>query len=62
MKIAVLGGERYDDIRKIREFIFNIKQNADPYATIVTRGKRIGAEYWIKKYTLEFGLKYEVGS
>jgi len=58
MKIAVIGGERYEDIRKIREFVFNIKQKLGTHVTIATRGKRIGTEYWVKKYALEFGLGY----
>jgi len=58
MKIAIIGGERYDDIRKIREFIFNIKKKIGTDIKIVTRGKRVGCEFWVKKYTLEFGLDY----
>jgi hypothetical protein len=58
MTIAIIGGERYDDIRKLREFIFNIKVKLGTNVKIATRGKRIGTEYWVKKYALDFGLGY----
>lgn len=56
--IALIGSSRYDDNRKIREFIFKIKETFGENTNIITRGNTDGCERWVKKYTLDFGLRY----
>lgn len=61
MKIGIIGSNLYEDEMKIKKFIFNLKtkMNADPSTiTIISRGGKDGAEYYIKKFALEFGYQY----
>ena len=56
MKIGVVGNSFYERRRKIKEFIFKLKQKGN--IEIVGGGNRLGADRYIKKFTLEFDLPY----
>jgi|APSaa5957512535_1039671.scaffolds.fasta_scaffold71086_2 hypothetical protein len=56
MKIGVVGNSYYERRRKIKEFIFKLKQKGN--IEIIGGGLRLGADRYIKKYTLEFDLPY----
>ena len=56
MKIGITGSSTYEDKRKIKEFLFKFKNHDS--VEIVTRGTKDGADKYIKKYALEFGLNY----
>ena len=56
MVIGVTGSNKYEDKRKIKQFLFKFKDESD--IEIVCRGNKDGADKYIKKYALEFGLKY----
>ena len=56
MKIGITGSSVYEDKRKIKEFIFKLKNHDN--IEIVTRGNKDGADKYIKKYALEFGVTY----
>ena len=59
MKIAVIGSRRYENKKKIKDFIFNIKREFGENTTIVSGGCKQGADRYAKKYALELGLQYE---
>ena len=71
IRIALVGSWQYTNRRKIKDFIFKIKQQYGDSAIIISSGGGrapnlvaegrigIGAEGYVKKYTLEFGLRYE---
>ena len=71
IRIALVGSKQYTNRRKIKDFIFKIKQKYGDSAIIISSGGGrapnlvaegrigIGAEGYVKKYTLEFGLRYE---
>ena len=59
MKIAIVGSRRYENKRKIKEFIFKIKKEFGDNTTIVSGGCKDGADRYAKKYALELGLQYE---
>ncbi len=59
MKIAVVGSRRYENKRKIKEFIFKLKEEYGTDTIIVSGGAKQGADRYAKKYTLELGLQYE---
>ena len=59
MKIAIIGSRRYENKRKIKEFIFKIKNEYGENTTIVSGGCKQGADRYAKKYALELGLQYE---
>ena len=56
MRIGVTGSNEYEHKRKIKEFLFKFKDQAG--IEIVCRGNKEGADKYIKKYALEFGLNY----
>jgi len=59
MKIGIVGSRRYENKKKIKDFIFKIKQEKGEDTIIVSGGCKDGADRYVKKYTLELGLRYE---
>ena len=58
MNIAIIGSPKYENIRKLREFLFTIKEKLGTDVNIITRGNKDGCEKHIRKYSLEFGFRY----
>ena len=56
MRIGVTGSNKYENKRKIKQFLFKFKDEAD--TEVVCRGNKDGADKYVKKYALEFGLNY----
>ena len=59
MKVAIIGSRRYENKRKIKEFIFKLKNQYGENTIIVSGGCKQGADRYAKKYALELGLQYE---
>ena len=59
MKVAIVGSRRYENKRKIKEFIFKLKKEYGEDTIIVSGGCKDGADIYAKKYALELGLQYE---
>ena len=59
MKVAIVGSRRYENKRKIKEFVFKLKQQYGDKTIIVSGGCKQGADKYAKKYALELGLQYE---
>ena len=59
MKIGIVGSRRYEDKKKIKDFIFKLKQEHGTDTIIVSGGCKDGADRYAKKYALELGLQYE---
>ena len=59
MKVAIIGSRRYENKRKIKEFIFKLREAWGTGTTIVSGGCKAGADKYAKKYALELGLQYE---
>jgi len=58
MNIALIGSPTYENVRKLRDFLFTIKENLGNDVNIITRGNKSGCEKYIRKYAIEFGLRY----
>ena len=58
MKIAIVGSRNYTNTRKVKEFIFNLKQQFGNELEIVSGGQKHGADGYAKKFALEFDVKY----
>jgi len=58
MKVAVLGSRDYQNIRKIKDTLFQLKQKFADKLIIVSGGAKHGADKFARKYALEFGLRY----
>ena len=59
MKIGIVGSRRYENKKRIKDFIFKIKQEKGGDTIIVSGGCKYGADRYAKKYALELGLRYE---
>ena len=59
MKIGIVGSRRYENRKRIKDFIFKIKQEKGEDTIIVSGGCKDGADRYAKKYALELGLQYE---
>ena len=59
MKIGIVGSRRYENKKKIKDFIFKLKQEHGDNTIIVSGGCKDGADRYAKKYALELGLQYE---
>ena len=59
MKVAIVGSRRYENKKKIKDFIFKLKQEYGTNTIIVSGGCKQGADRYAKKYALELGLQYE---
>ena len=59
MKIGIVGSRRYENKKRIKDFIFKLKQEHGTDTIIVSGGCKKGADKYAKKYALELGLQYE---
>ena len=59
MKVALIGSRRYENKKKIKDFVFKLKQQYGDKTIIVSGGCKQGADKYAKKYALELGLQYE---
>ena len=59
MKVAIIGGRRYENKKKIKDFVFKLKQQYGEKTIVVSGGCKQGADRYAKKYALELGLQYE---
>ena len=59
MKVAIVGSRRYENKKKIKDFVFKLKQKYGDKTIIVSGGCKQGADRYAKKYALELGLQYE---
>ena len=59
MRIGLVGSRLYENKKKIKDFIFKLKQEHGTDTIIVSGGCKDGADKYIKKYTLEFGMNYK---
>ena len=51
-KLGCIGSSRYENKRKIKEILYKLKNKIGPDLEIITWGNNIGAESYIKKYSL----------
>lgn len=59
MRIAVIGNTGWQNKRKVREALFELKQRFGTEATILGAGGNEGANYMVRKFALEFEMKYQ---
>ena len=59
MRVAIIGSRRYENKKKIKDFVFKLKQQYGDKTIIVSGGCKQGADRYAKKYALELGLQYE---
>ena len=58
MKIAIIGNKEWQNKRKVQEILTKLRSDYDN-PIIVGAGGKEGANFMVRKYALEFGMKYE---
>ncbi len=59
MKVAVIGSKMYENIRKIKLTLFELKRKFGTDLIVISGGGKNGADKYARKYALEFGIKYK---
>lgn len=59
VRIGIVGSRKYTNKRKVKDFIFDLKQKLGDKLVIVSGGQKTGADGYAKKYALEFDVKYQ---
>lgn len=59
MRVGITGSQTYENKRKIRETIFQLKQRFGTNLEIVSGGCRNGADKYARKFALELDCKYK---
>ena len=58
IKVGIVGSRKYTDRRKVKNFVFKLKEKYGDEVEIVSGGQKLGADKLAKKYALEFDMKY----
>ena len=57
-RVGIVGSREYTNRRKIKEFVFKLKEQFGDKVEIVSGGQKKGADRYAKKFALEFDMKY----
>ncbi|MBC8428449.1 hypothetical protein H8D04_01055 [bacterium] len=57
-KVGIVGARKYINKRKVREFVFGLKEKFGDNVEIVSGGQKQGADGYAKKFAIEFDMKY----
>ena len=58
MRVAIIGSRKYENRRRIQEFVYKLKEKWGDKLEIVSGGQKDGADNYAKKYALELDLNY----
>ena len=56
-RVGIVGSRTYTNRRKIKEFVYKLKEKFDDKVEIVSGGQLKGADGFAKKFALEFDMK-----
>tara|TARA_B100001094_G_scaffold115050_1_gene111014 strand:- start:966 stop:1367 length:402 start_codon:yes stop_codon:yes gene_type:complete len=59
MKVAIIGSRMYENTRKVKDTLFNLKRKFGDKLIVISGGAKDGADKFARKYALEFGIKYK---
>jgi hypothetical protein len=59
MKIAVIGNTGWQNKRKVRDALFDLKRRFGNDVVILGAGGNEGANYMVRKFALEFEMQYQ---
>ena len=57
LRVGIVGSRKYENRKKIKDFIFKLKNEKGTNTIIVSGGCKSGADRYAKKYALELGLQ-----
>ena len=58
VKIAIIGSRSYQNKRKIKQFVWELKQKFSDRLVIVSGGAKDGADKYAKRFALDFDVNY----
>jgi len=59
MKVAIIGNTGWQNKRKVRDVLYELKQRFGPDLTVLGAGGNEGANYMVRKFALEFEMRYQ---
>tara|TARA_A100000172_G_scaffold65021_1_gene44504 strand:+ start:311 stop:715 length:405 start_codon:yes stop_codon:yes gene_type:complete len=59
VRVAVIGNKEWQNKRKVQEVLNQIRTQFGEDVIIVSGGGTEGANYLVRKFALEFGMKYQ---
>ena len=59
MKVGIVGSRRYENRKKIKDFIFELRRKFGNDLIVISGGCKNGADKYAKKYALELDVQYE---
>tara|TARA_A100001201_G_scaffold29947_1_gene32467 strand:- start:1738 stop:2139 length:402 start_codon:yes stop_codon:yes gene_type:complete len=59
VKVAIIGSRHYENVRKIKDALFKLKQRFGDELIVISGGAQYGADKFARKYALEFGINYQ---
>lgn len=59
MKVALIGSRTYENVRKIKDLLSDLKRKFGDELMIISGGCKDGADKYARKYALEFGIQYK---
>jgi predicted Rossmann fold nucleotide-binding protein DprA/Smf involved in DNA uptake len=59
LKVGIVGSRRYENRKKIKDFIFELRKKFGNDLIVVSGGCKNGADKYAKKYALELDVQYE---
>lgn len=59
MRIAIIGSRIYENTRKIKTLLVDLKNRFGNELVIISGGNPDGADRYIKKFSIEFEIKYK---
>ena len=58
MKVAIIGSREYENARKIKDTLTELKRRFGDKLIIISGVAQHGADKFARKFALEFGLRY----
>ena len=59
MRVAIIGSRHYENTRKIKDTLYQLKQKFNDDLIVLSGGAQYGADKFARKYSLEFGINYQ---
>ena len=58
MKVAIIGSREYENSRKIKDTLTELKKRFGDKLIVISGGAQYGADKFARKFALEFGIRY----
>ena len=59
MRVAIIGSRQYENIRKIKNLLTDLRRKFGDELIIISGGAKDGADKYVKKYSIEFEIAYK---